>query len=319
MKFRMLLILLLPVANELVAQEKDTSSLMNMLERETRNENSTKYVTAIFKTTRVINGHSIENTGAGVMDVKISHRFGTVKGGWSSFFGLDAADTRIGVDYGINNWLMTGIGRSNAYGTVDAFFKAKLLRQSTGKINMPVGVSGVAAMQVNTTSWYNRVADDTLRSKFNSRLSYTFQLLIARKFTEGLSLQVSPTYIHFNLPPPPPGKNPPLVQDNAHRNLLSVGFSGRQKISKRASLNVEYFYQLPDHRLSWSENSFSVGFDIETGGHVFQFMFTNSNLIAENMFIAQTTDKWSKSGYRIGFNISRVFTVAHKHSGSSMK
>ncbi len=103
-----------------------------MLERETRNENSTKYVTAIFKTTRVINGHSIENMGAGVMDVKISHRFGTVKEGWSSFFGLDAADTRIGVDYGINNWLM-GIGRSNAYGTVDAFFKAKLLRQSTGK------------------------------------------------------------------------------------------------------------------------------------------------------------------------------------------
>ena len=316
MKYRLLLTLLIISTGKLFAQQKDSTDLMSMLEKETSNEHQTKYTTATFKTTRIINGHSIENVGAGVLDVKIAHRFGSVKDGWATFFGLDQADTRIGVDYGINNWLMVGGGRSSAYGTWDGFFKAKLLRQSTGEKKSPIAISIMGDVAVNTISWYNRIDDDTLRSEFNNRLSYTAQLLIARKFSEGLSLQLTPTFIHFNLTPPPPGKNPPLAYDGEHRNILAIGIGGRQKISKRASFNVEYYYQLPDNKLGWSENCFSVGFDIETGGHVFQFMFSNSNLIAEPLFIPQTTDKWGKGQFHIGFNISRVFTVAHPKTKS---
>lgn len=314
MKFKLLLTLLVLSGGNIIAQQKDSTDLMSILQKESQNDLEKIYTTATFKTTRIINGHSIENTGAGVLDVKIAHRFGSVKDGWSSFFGLDFADTRIGLDYGINKWLMVGGGRSSAYGTFDGFFKAKLLRQSKGHNSSPIAISVMADVAVNTISWYNRIDDDTLRSEFNNRLSYTLQLLLARKFSEGLSLQLTPTFIHFNLAPPIPDKDPPLFYDGAHTNIIAIGFGGRQKISKRASLNFEYYYQVPGHKLEWSENCFSVGIDIETGGHVFQFMLSNSNLIAEPLFIPQTTDKWSKGQFHIGFNISRVFTVAHPKS-----
>lgn len=280
---------------KLTAQQKDTTDLMAQLEKESAGENSTNYVTATFKTTRLIDGHTVENVGKGVLDVKISHRFGQLNSGGYELFGLDNATMRMGLDYGITSYLMVGIGRSTFQKTFDAFFKLKLLRQSSGKRSMPVTVSYVPTIAVRTLHW----EDETRKNYFSSRLSYTHQLIIGRKFSEGTSLQIMPTYIHRNL----------ATLANDPNDLIAIGIGGRQKLTRRISLNAEYYYQLPRYKIAGTTNALSVGFDIETGGHVFQLHFTNSRAMTEKNFITETTGKWSKGDVFFGFNISRVFTI----------
>ncbi len=276
---------------------QDTTDIMKLLESET--EITTNYTTATFKTTRLINGHTVENVGRKVLDVKISHRFGKVNGGGYELFGLDNATMRMGFDYGITNYLMVGIGRSTYQKTYDAFFKIKLLRQSKGNRNMPITLSYVPTVALKTLKF----EDPTRENYFTSRLFFTHQLIIGRKFSENTSLQLMPTYTHRN-----------LVQLAAESNdLLAIGIGGRQKLSKRVSLNFEYYYQIPDYKLLNTTNSLSVGFDIETGGHVFQLHFTNSQGMSERTFISETTGDWGKGDVYFGFNISRVFTIGKNH------
>ena len=280
------------------SQQKDSTDLMSQLEKESDSTQATIYTTATFKTTRLIDGHTVENVGKGVLDVKISHRFGTLNNGSYELFGLDNATMRMGLDYGITKNLMIGIGRSTFEKTFDAFIKLKILRQSTGKINMPVTVSYVPTIAVRTLKW----EDPNRKNLFSSRLSYTHQLIIARKFSEGTSLQIMPTYIHRNL----------AGLASEPNDLLAIGIGGRQKLTKRISFNAEYYYQLPSYKLDGTSNALSVGFDIETGGHVFQLHFTNSRAMTEKNFITETTGKWEKGDILFGFNISRVFTIG-KH------
>jgi hypothetical protein len=289
---------MLPMA-ALFAQQ-DTTDLMAQLEKEVLgNEGDrTDYTTATFKTTRLINGHTVENAGKGVLDVKISHRFGKVNAGVYELFGLDNATMRMGLDYGLTNWLMVGIGRSTFEKTLDGFMKMKLLRQSSGNRNMPITLSYLGAVSYKTIKFEN-----TGQVNYNtSRFSFSHQLLIGRKFSEGTSLQIMPTLTHINLVP--------LASDP--NDLVAIGIGGRQKLSKRISLNAEYYYQLPDYKLEGTTNSFSVGFDIETGGHVFQLHFTNSQGMTERTFINQTTGDWGKGDVFFGFNISRVFTIGKR-------
>ena len=278
------------------ALAQDSTDIMKMLENDL--EPTTDYTTATFKTTRLINGHTVENVGKGVMDVKISHRFGKVNGGGYELFGLDNATMRMGFDFGITDYLMVGVGRSTYQKTYDAFFKVKLLRQSKGKRNMPITLSYVPTIALKTLKF----EDPARKNYFSSRLYYSHQLIIGRKFSEQTSLQLMPTYIHRNLVA--------LISDP--NDLLSIGIGGRQKLSKRISLNVEYYYQIPEYKLPNSTNSLSVGFDIETGGHVFQLHFTNSQGMNERSFISETTGDWSKGDIFFGFNISRVFTLGKK-------
>jgi len=280
------------------AQVKDSTDLMSMLEKDAAAENNTNYTIATFKTTRLINGHTVENVGKGVLDVKISHRFGTLNKGSYELFGLDNASMRMGLDYGITPNLMVGIGRSTFEKTYDAFFKIKLLRQSTGKKNMPVTVSYIPTIALKTLHW----ADPSRKNYFTSRLFYTHQLLIGRKFSAGTSLQLMPTFIHRNISA--------LIADP--NDIWAIGIGGRQKLTKRLSLNIEYYYQVPGHKFDSTANSLSIGIDIETGGHVFQLHFTNSMGMTERSFISETTGKWSKGDILFGFNISRVFTLGKK-------
>lgn len=296
---QLLLVVLLLCSGWVFAQQKgDTTDLMAQLEQEEASKDPVSYSTATFKTTRLINGHSIENVAEGVLDVKISHRFGTLNGGFYELFGLDNASMRMGVDYGIKSWLMVGIGRSTFQKTYDGFLKVKLLRQCTGTKNIPVSVSLLSTMAVQTLKW----ADPDRENYFSSRLSYTHQLLVARKFSESLSLQLMPTFIHRNL----------AIRADEPNDLWALGIGGRQKISKRVSVNVEYYYMLPGSKLDGTTNSLSVGFDIETGGHVFQLHFTNSTAMTEKNFISETTGKWDRGDVLFGFNISRVFTIGKR-------
>jgi|GEM_PF-212845 len=273
--------------------------LMSMLDEEVKKNPETNYTTATFKTTRLINAHSVENVAAGVLDVKISHRFGTLNSGFNNLFGLDNASIRIGADYGITNWLMVGLGRSSFEKQYDGFLKLKLLRQSSGKRSFPFTLSGFAGIYYQTLPWQYPARKNYETSRFN----YVFQLLLARKFSEGFSLQLSPTLTHYNLVPLTADKN----------DMLAIGIGARQKLSKRVSMNVEYYYNVPGYSLKGIQNPLSVGFDVETGGHVFQFIFTNSTGIAENQYLTKTTGKWSKGDIHFGFNISRVFTIGGKN------
>ncbi len=258
-------------------------------------EPTTDYTTATFKTNRVVNGHSIETVAKGEFDFKISHRFGFVSGGFYDLFGLDQATMRMGGDFGITDNLNVGIGRSNEDKTYDGFVKYKFLRQSTGAKKMPVSAVWISHMGISTVKW----TQPDRENLFSSRLHYTHQLLVARKISHGLSIQLSPTLVHKN-----------LVDSVALANdILSLGVGVRQKITNRVSVNAEYFWVLPNQLESDKTNALSLGFDIETGGHVFQLFFTNAAAPFEKGFITDTRAKWLDGDIRFGFNIARVFNL----------
>ena len=289
-----LLILLFP-CKQLFSQDRPAPDLLAAIDSQSRP--ATVFATATFKTTRLINGHTVQGLGKGVLDFRISHRFGKLNGGGYQLFGLDNATMRMGFDYGLTDQLLIGIGRSTFEKTFDIFFKVRLLQQSAGAVNMPVTVSYIPTM-----AWTTLKFDKSRNNLSSSRYSYTHQLLIARKFSSNTSLQLMPTFVHQNLVP--------LATDN--NNMFAIGVGGRQKITRRTSFNAEYYYQLPSTQLSGSTNSLSLGFDIETGGHVFQLHVTNSQGMTEKQFISNTDGKWDKGDIFFGFNISRVFNTG-KH------
>ncbi len=278
--------------------------LLKMLDAETFLKRD--YATATFKATRLINGHSVENAAPGVLDFKISHRFGMVNKGTYELFGLDQATMRIGFDYGINKKLNIGIGRSTFQKQYDGFIKYKILQQSNGgKWSSPVTVSAVSTIMLKTLKSDNPV----IKQYYNSRISYAHQLLLARKFNKNLSLQLMPSFVHYN-----------LVQAITEPNdVFAMGIGGRIKLNKRISFNAEYYPVMPinatesgNYRLAGTKNSIAIGFDIETGGHVFQLHFTNSTGMTEKTFVTETTGNFFKGDIHFGFNVSRVFTVNNK-------
>lgn len=269
--------------------------LMKLLNQSASKE--INYTTATFKSTRIMNGHSIERMPPGQLDVRISHRFGMINSGVYNFFGLDQSNIHLSLEYGILKWLMVGVGRGSYEKTFDGFVKFSVLRQSSGARVMPVSVSVVTSAALKSIKF----TDQTRTNYFTSRLAYVGQILIARKISQGLSLQLTPSYIHRNL----------VATELDPNDVYAIGAGGRLKISKRISLNGEYYYVAnPKTYLSQHiYNPLSVGFDIETGGHVFQLFFTNSLGMIEKAFIGETTSQWKNGGIHFGFNISRVFTL----------
>lgn len=258
---------------------------------------STEYTYATFKSTRIINGHSIERMPGGQLDFRILHRFGTLNSGSYNLWGLDQANMHIGLEYGITDWMMAGIGRGTYEKAYDGFLKFSILRQSKGDRSMPVSLSYFVSVALNSTKW-----DKEEQLFFWDRMSYTHQLLIARKFNERFSLQINPTYIHRNM----------VATELDPNDIWALGAGTRFKLTKRISLNLEYFYVVPpvhDFRSKQTFNPLSVGFDIETGGHVFTIMLTNSVAMIEKGFIGDTGNSWRDGGIHLGFNISRIFAL----------
>ncbi len=265
------------------------------------------YATATFKSTRIINGHSIEQMKKKQLDFRISHRFGTLNEGTYGLFGLDHSVIHLSLEYGLKNWLMVGAGRGSYNKTYDSFTKIRLLRQSSGEKWMPVSLSYFTSVELNsmkfdTTSIQLKDGFAPRTNYFSSRLAFVSQLLIARKFNENLSVQLTPTYIHRN-----------LVKTELDQNdIFALGAGARYKLSKRLSVNAEYYYTYnPNSKFLETRyyNALAVGVDIETGGHVFQIMLTNSQGMREGTFIPATTDSWTNGGIHLGFNISRVFAL----------
>ncbi|GAA4755527.1 DUF5777 family beta-barrel protein [Flavisolibacter ginsenosidimutans] len=279
----------------LASRAQDTDLLKGVADTTPKKE----YVYGAFKSTRVIMSHSIEMLRPGVLDFRILHRFGNVNQGISEFFGLDQATTRLGLDYGISNNLTVGIGRGTLKKEVDGFVKWRIIQQSTGPKSMPFSLVAVGGSTVVGAPW----SDPARKNLFSSRLGYYGQAVIGRKFSERLTLQLSPILLHRN-----------FVELAADPNdLFAAGFGGRLKLSKRVSLNVDYYYVVNQNDARTElHNPLSIGFDIETGGHVFQLHFTNAIGMNERAFLTETTNRWGKGEIQFGFNISRAFQIAKK-------
>jgi len=283
-------VILLVLYTSLQAQDLD-----QMLEEATGS--STQYATATFKSTRIINGHSIERMQEGQLDFRINHRFGEINTGAYNLWGLDQASTHFSFEYGITDWVMVGVGRGTYEKTYDGFLKFSILRQSKGDRNMPVSVSLFTSIAYNTL----KMELPGPLSEWN-RMSYVTQILVARKFNERFSLELNPTYVHRNL----------VATELDPNDLWSLGAGLRFKLTRRLSINAEYYVVIPpehDYQSVETYNPIALGLDIETGGHVFTVMVTNSLAMIEKGFIGETTGRWQDGSVHFGFNISRVFTL----------
>jgi hypothetical protein len=271
-----------------------TASAQNVdLFAEQNNSQSPDIITGTFKSSRIVNGQSIENVGAGVLDLRILHRFGAISQGGYNLFGLDQATMRIGLDYGINSRLMVGIGRSTFEKQYDGFLKYRIIRQQDGSRYIPFSLSyaGTAiykSLKEATTTYTPYVSD---------KFSFAHQVLLASKVNDYISIQLTPTLIHYNI----------VENKTIPNDFYSVGAGFRLRLSKRLNLTTEYYHRVD--KLNGYYDPLTIGLDIETGGHVFQLHVTNSTGMTERTFINETTGSWSKGDLRFGFNISRVFTV----------
>jgi len=257
-------------------------------------------VSGAFKSTRVINAHSIEMLAKGNLDFRVMHRFGFVSDGVKQFFGLDAATFRMGFDYGLSNDFTIGIGRSTFRKEIDGFIKWRTVQQTRGAKNIPVSVVMAAGYLIHTEESFAAV-----KPSFTDRTAWYFQLIAGRKFNRLFSLQLSPIVVFTNRP----------FNPTDDRTIFALGGGARYKISKRTALTFDYhhpFGQLAEN----AKDPVSMGLDIETGGHVFQLQFSNATGMNERAYITQTTGNFFKGDIRFGFNLSRIFKVSHKRPSS---
>lgn len=250
-----------------------------------------------FDATRIIIGQSSEIAASGDLILNIQHHFGPVNSGFENFFGFDQAATRIGMDYAFNNWLSVGFGRTTLEKTWDLSLKAKIISQSEN--GFPINITYFANIGINSLKNY-----DTLSDKFADRFSFVHQILISHRFGDKISIQLSPTFIHRNLVD--------LKTDD--NDVFALGTSISYSLSRKINLNFEYYTLLSKNTAEKFDNSFSVGVDFITSGHVFQLFFTNSQGLLEQHFIPKTSGKWSNGYFRLGFNIVRVFSLKPDYS-----
>jgi hypothetical protein len=293
MKLVVSFLVVIAFAQQVIAQD----DLESMLDKDKPKK---EFVKNAFKSPRVINGHSMEMIGKGVLDFRILHRFGTFKSGYRELFGLDQASMRMGFDYGLGKNFTIGIGRSTFQKEVDGFAKYRIIHQAKGEKAIPFSLIWTSGFALNTT----KIENKELR-KMENRLAYYHQLIIGRKFTN-FTLQLSPTLVHRNLVPLESDKN----------DMIAIGIGGRMKLSNRMALILDTYPILYGATKNVTQMPLSLGVDIETGGHVFQLHITNTKGMNEKAFIAETNQTWGKGQIQFGFNLSRVFTIVKNTEAS---
>lgn len=246
-------------------------------------------VESTFKAMKIVNLESTKLATKGDLYFFVAHRFGSIQDGFHGFFGLDNAITQIKFLYGFTDWLTCSIGRSEmAY---DFTFKYGLAYQMED--GFPVTIVGFNSISIDNQLDENNYPKMT----FEDRMSYVTQLLISRKFNNHLSLEIAPTFFHENF----------VESDLQSNSQYALGLGGRYKLSKRWSVNMDYNIHFNRASDSPYNNPFSIGADIETGGHVFQMFFTSSQGIHEVGYLGHSTGDWTQGEIFFGFNLYRVF------------
>jgi hypothetical protein len=248
-------------------------------------------VVKTFRSNRIVNMQSVEIPHSGELIFSIGHRFGNVRSGIYEMFGLDLATIRLGFDYGINRWLGVGIGRSSFEKTYDFYLKSRVIIQEA-ELNSPLSVSYYVASSYAT----QRLIYPEDQDNFRGRSSIIQSLMISRKFSDNFSFQVSPLWLHSNY----------LTEVQGPADKLSIGIAGRIRLTSITHLNLEYIHEIIDDGFD-NNNALSIGFDIETGGHVFQLFFSNTQGIIDKAYLVNTMGNWSNGDVFFGFTITRVF------------
>lgn len=282
-----------------LAQSPD--DLLNMVAEKPKKE----FVTATFKTTRLINFHTVEVLSKRSLDFRISHRFGDFNSGAYNAWGVDGgANIRLALEYCHGSRFMFGVGRTSGKKIADGFLKYRLLKQTTKGGGMPISVTLFTS--VYHTFMQNVLIDGV--NKYQSipdRLSYCHQIMIGRKFNSRFSFQLTGAMVHVN-----------LVEKITDKNdCFIIGGVTRFKFAKRQAITLEYGYRLNKYSKEKYYDSFGIGYDLETGGHVFQVHLTNSFGLTEDQYFMYTNTSWDNWGIRLGFNISRVFSLQGKNKG----
>ena len=250
-----------------------------------------QYEIAAFKGLKIVNFESTKLVAKDEFTFIVSHRFGTIENGINTFFGLDDAVTRLNFVFGISDGLNIGVSRSSFQKIYESSLKYRLLRQE--KNGFPFTIVGFNAILINTAL----DKDNLPKLEFKHRLGYTAQLLVSRKINTSFSLELAPTFFHDNY----------VVIDEQNNSQFALGFGGRYKLGKRWSINADYGWHLNRANNSPFKNPLSIGFDLETGGHVFQMHFTNAQPMNTNGFLGQGSGDWSEGNIYFGFNLSRIF------------
>jgi len=273
------------------------NDLMDILDKET--EKTTDYTVQTFKGTRLVNGQTIETKGKNELEFIFAHRFGPMSGGAYELFGLDQAYVRYGLEYGITNKLGVGIGRNSVDKTIDGYVRYKVLRQSKGESSVPVTVTffGNAAYLASP-----KTSDASYDIQPVDRMSYTGQLLIARKFTSIFSLQLMPSMVHKNT----------VDKSIENNDTFLLGIGGRIKVSRSVAITSEYYHRFDVVETNPYYNPIGIGVDIETGGHVFQLVLTNTRGLTERAYLTETTGQVSNGDIHFGFNVTRTFQMKKK-------
>lgn len=270
--------------------------------QENKTVDTSKFTTKTFNGTRVINFQSVEVAPAHNLEFMIQHRLGEMSAGINSFFGLDnVASIRVGFGYSINGRLELGAGISSVEKLVDGYIKYRWLRQTKDN-TMPISLTLLGGMYGTLQTDPNAAVNGFDKYHYTwDRISYSFIPLVARKFSDRISLQLSPSYVHFN-----------MVENITDKNeMLAMGFAGRYRFAKRMSLTLEYGLRYKSYTTQTYYNTFGLGWDIQTDGHVFQMILSNSPGITEPQYLAHTTNTWSKGQLHFGFNISRNFKLVN--------
>jgi len=259
-------------------------------------------VESAFKSLKIINLESTKLAAKGDLYFVVAHRFGFVDKGFDDFFGLDNANTQIKFLYGVNDWLTVHAARSGFQETYDLGVKYRLYSQKEN--GFPVTIVGYNSLAINS----EMKEEDYPKLKFDNRLSYVTQILISRKFSDKFSFEIAPSVFHENTLRDILDENNVVISPNPQDNTqFAVGLGGRYKLTNRWSVNVDYAAHLNRASESIYKNPLSIGFDLETGGHVFQMHFTNANAMHETGYLGQTVGDWGKGEFAFGFNLIRVF------------
>lgn len=249
------------------------------------------YATAAFKGLKIVNFESTKLVAKKELTFIVSHRFGSIENGFDSFFGLDDAVTRLNFVYGLTDAINIGVSRSSFQKIYEASAKYRLVRQKEN--GFPFTIVAYNSILLNTAL----EKENLPKLEFKDRLGYTVQVLVSKKVSTNLSLEIAPTFFHDNF----------VAYDEQHNSQYAIGLGGRQKLGKRWSLNLDYGWHLNRADGSPFKNPLSIGFDLETGGHVFQMHFSNAQAMNTNGFLGQATGDWSDGNIYFGFNLSRVF------------
>ncbi len=268
------------------AQDEDTKD-----DTKKEEQSDKKPAKPAFESAQLMDLQSVLVPTAKTFEFNIQHRFGTVENGISDVYGMyGTANIRLGFSYTPMKNLSVGFGYTKFKHQLDLNLKYSILRQRKDW-SIPVSVTYFGNTAMDTRE------NDNIEKDVH-RLSFYHELSIATRLNSKISLQVTPSFTHYN------------AVDSLYKNdMIAVAIAGRYKFSPQGSIMISYVQQLTNHSDPnfTLRPGFTIGYEVATSGHAFQIFFTNFQGILPQENISYNTYDFFKGEFLIGFNITRLW------------